>query len=112
VTHANPKREDFYLLLLTKLKDESDNCSDLQARCIDIQDAIEHYNVPDTSSTVFDQIVHIVDEHAHEQYYETIKTEMHLDLVDDESVQDHVLRILNNHQYTGVLTLAALSTVI
>ncbi len=37
---------------------------------------------------------------------------MCLDLVDDESVQDHVLRIINNQQYTGVLTFAALSTVI
>ncbi|CAM4838910.1 unnamed protein product [Rotaria magnacalcarata] len=49
---------------------------------------------------------------THEQYYETINAEMNLDLVDDESVQDHVLRIINNQQYTGVLTLAALSTVI
>ncbi|CAF4405479.1 unnamed protein product, partial [Rotaria magnacalcarata] len=49
---------------------------------------------------------------THEQYYETIKAEMNLDLVDDESVQDHVLRIINNQQYTGVLTFAALSTVI
>jgi hypothetical protein len=158
-------REDFFLLLLTKLKDENDNYSDLQAKCIDTHDAIEHYNVPDTPLTVFDQTNHTVDEQAHEllqehttmstndivpvnvtgdgdclfhamqtfyptmsidelrvrcidelctheQYYEMIKTEMHLDLVDDESVQDHALRILNNHQYTSVLTLAALSTVI
>ena len=37
---------------------------------------------------------------------------MGLDLADDESVQNHVLRIINNQQYTGVLTTAALSTVI
>ncbi|CAF1466713.1 unnamed protein product [Rotaria sordida] len=37
---------------------------------------------------------------------------MGLDIVDDESVQNHVLRIINNQQYTGVLTFAALSTVI
>lgn len=155
-------REDFFLLLLTKLKDESANYSDLQAKCIDIQDAIKYYNVPDTPLTVFD---HIVDEHAHEllqehtsistdeivpvklesdgdclfhimqtfypamsvdefrvrcifelctheQYYEMKKTEMHFDVVHDESVQDHVLQILDNHQYTSILTLAGLSTVI
>ena len=49
---------------------------------------------------------------THEQYYETLKTEMGLDLVEDESVQDHVLRILDSRQYTSVLTFAALSTVI
>ena len=49
---------------------------------------------------------------SHEQYYETVKTEMGLDLADDESVQNRVLRIINNQQYTGVLTIAALSTVI
>ena len=49
---------------------------------------------------------------SHEQYYETVKTEMGLDLADDESVQNHVLRIINNEQYRGVLTIAALSTVI
>jgi hypothetical protein len=37
---------------------------------------------------------------------------MGLDLVDDESVEEHVLRILDNRQYTGVLTLAALSSVL
>ncbi|CAF1069004.1 unnamed protein product [Didymodactylos carnosus] len=34
-----------------------------------------------------------------------------LDLVDDESVEDHVLRIINNGEYTSVLTLTALSSV-
>ncbi|CAF0711921.1 unnamed protein product [Adineta steineri] len=164
-TCESETREDFYLLLLTKLKDESDNYSDLQAKCFDIQDAIDYYSIPDTISTIFDQTIHVVDEQAvellqqqttiskddvvpvevagdgdclfhtirifyptismdelrarcicelctHEQYYETIKTKMNFDLVDDESVQDHVLRILNNHQYTGVLTFAALSTII
>ena len=37
---------------------------------------------------------------------------MGLDIVDAESVKNHVLRIINNQQYTGVLTFAALSTVI
>ena len=47
--------------------------------------------------------------YTHEQYYETIKSEMDLDLIDDESLQNHVRRIINNQQYTGVLTFAALS---
>ncbi|CAF3980247.1 unnamed protein product [Rotaria sp. Silwood1] len=158
-------REDFYLLLLTRFKDESNDFFGLQATCIDMHDAVDHYVVPDIPVMSFDQSVHTVDEHAkefleehtmistnemipvevagdgdclfhtlctfyptmtidelrarcinelclHQQHYETIKTEMGLDLVDDESVQDHVLRIINNQQYTGVLTFAALSTVI
>ncbi|CAF5063055.1 unnamed protein product, partial [Rotaria sp. Silwood1] len=156
-------REDFYLLLLTRFKDESNDFFGLQATCIDMHDAVDHYVVPDIPVMSFDQSVHTVDEHAkefleehtmistnemipvevagdgdclfhtlctfyptmtidelrarcinelclHQQHYETIKTEMGLDLVDDESVQDHVLRIINNQQYTGVLTFAALST--
>ena len=158
-------RKDFYLLFLTRLKDECNDFFGLQAKCIDIHDAIDHYHVLDISTLMFDENVHMVDEHAkelleehttistdeavpvmvvgdgdclfhslqtfyptmsinelrvrcidelctHEQYYETIKTEMGLDIVDDESVQNHVLRIINNQQYTGVLTFAALSTVI
>ncbi|CAF2963068.1 unnamed protein product, partial [Rotaria sp. Silwood2] len=158
-------RDDFYLLFLTRLKDECNDYFGLQAKCIDMHDAIDHYHVPDTSMVMFDENVHTVDEHAkelleenttistdevvpvtvagdgdclfhslqtfyptmstnelrarcidelctHEQYYETIKTEMGLDIVDDESVQNHVLRIINNQEYTGVLTFAALSTVI
>ena len=49
---------------------------------------------------------------THEQYYETLKTEVGLNLVDNESVQDHVLRILDSRQYTNVLTFAALFAVI
>ena len=45
-------------------------------------------------------------------YYNTTVTEFGLDLVDDESVEQHVLRILNSQRYTGVLTLAALSSVL
>ena len=41
---------------------------------------------------------------THEQYYDTIRMSNGLDLVDDECVQDHVIRILNNNQYTGILT--------
>ncbi|CAF3985962.1 unnamed protein product [Rotaria sp. Silwood1] len=47
-----------------------------------------------------------------EHYYNAIVTKMGLELVDDESVEEHVLRILNNQQYAGVLTLAALSSVL
>ena len=49
---------------------------------------------------------------THEQYYETLKTEIVLNLVDDESVHDHVLRILDSRHYTSVLAFAKLSTVI
>lgn len=158
-------RGDLYLLLLAKLKDEGDNYFDLKAKCIDIQDAVEHFNVPESPLTTCDEEIDDIDEHAqeflakyasmstdevipvvvagdgdclfhsiqtfcpimsidelrsrciqelctHEQYYETIKDKMPLDLVDDESVQDHALRILNNSQYSSALTIAALSTVI
>ncbi|CAF4182161.1 unnamed protein product, partial [Didymodactylos carnosus] len=47
----------------------------------------------------------------HDQYYTTTISNLGLDLVDDESVEDHVLRIINNGEYTSVLTLAALSSV-
>lgn len=40
---------------------------------------------------------------SHEQYYEAIKDQKGLDLVDDESIQDHVMRIINDYQYTGVV---------
>ena len=158
-------REDFYLLMLTRLKDESDEYFGLQAKCIEMRDAIEHYHVPDGPTMMFDEKVHNVDDHAkelleqhtdipvdkmvlvavasdghclfhslqmlyptmsinelrarcngelcsYEQYYETVKTEMGLDLADGESVQNHVLLIINNQQYTCVLTIAASSTVI
>ena len=49
---------------------------------------------------------------THEQYYNTIRMSNGLDLVDDECVQDHVIRILNNNQYTGILTLAAVAKVL
>ena len=32
--------------------------------------------------------------------------------MDDECLQDHVIRILNNNQYTGILTLAAVANVL
>lgn len=47
-----------------------------------------------------------------EQYYTTTVTQMGLDIVDDESVEEHALRILDDQQYAGVLTLAALPSVL
>ena len=41
---------------------------------------------------------------THEQYYVTIEMSNGLDLMHDECVQDPVIRILNNNQYTGILT--------
>ena len=46
---------------------------------------------------------------SNEQFYNTAATTMGFDLVDDEPVEEHVLRILNSHQYSGILTFAALS---
>jgi hypothetical protein len=76
-TCKSETREDFYLLLLTKLKDEGSNYFDLQAKCIDIHDAIAYYNVPDTPLMVFDESVHTVDEHAKEllEEYTTVSAD-------------------------------------
>ena len=49
---------------------------------------------------------------SHEQYYDAIRMSNGLEQVDDECVQDHVVRILNNNQYTGILTLAAVANVL
>lgn len=156
-------REDFYLLLLTRLKDECDDYFGLEAKCVDMREVIDHYSVLDVPVMMFDESVHRIDENAmallgehavvganeavpvmvagdgdclfhsfktfyptmnidelrartivelccNKNYYETIKTEMNLELVDDESVEKHVLRIANNQEYTGMLTIAALST--
>lgn len=53
----------------------------------------------------------IVELTAHEQFYNSLAAQYGLDLVDDESVQEHVLRILNKGEYVGVLTLSALASV-
>ena len=53
----------------------------------------------------------IIELSAHEQYYNSLASQHGFDLVDDESVQDHVLRILNKGEYTGILTLSALASV-
>ncbi|CAF0855566.1 unnamed protein product, partial [Didymodactylos carnosus] len=47
---------------------------------------------------------------SHENYHAAVVNGV-LDLVDDENVDNHVKRILNNGQYGGVLTLSALSSV-
>ena len=164
-TCKNVTRDDFYLLLLTKIKDECENYDNLKTECIDLQDAIKLYPVPDHPNLIFDENIHSVDKQAkhllddytelsghdaipvevvgdgncmfhaihafystmsideirchclielctHEQYYDTIRMSNGLDLVDDECVQDHVIRILNNNQYTGILTLAAVANVL
>ena len=46
---------------------------------------------------------------THQQYYDTIRMSSSLYLVDDECVQDNVMRVLNNNQYTGIFTLAAVA---
>ena len=158
-------RNDFYLLLLTNMKDEAGSYEDLKSKCIDMHDAIDHHPMITEPRQVFDPLVDSVDSHSkhlmenytdilnrdavpvnvagdgdclfhsihsfypelstdeirarcvdelclHEQYYSAIISEMGLDLVDDESVEEHVLRILNSQQYCGVLTLASLSSVL
>ena len=49
---------------------------------------------------------------THEQYCDTIRMAHGLDLVNDEYVQDHIIRILNNNQYTGALILAPVANVL
>ena len=73
-------REDFYLLMLTRLKDESDEYFGLQAKCIEMYDAIEHYRVPDAPMMMFDENVHNVDDHAKELL------EQHTDIPVDKTV--------------------------
>ena len=164
-TCKNETRDDFYLLLLTKIKDECENYGNLKTECIDLHDAIKLHPVPDHPNLIFDENIHWVDKQAkhllddytelsghdaipvevvgdgdcmfhaihafystmsideircrclielctHEQYYDSIRMSNGLDLVDDECVQDHVIRILNNNQYTGILTLAAAANVL
>ena len=48
---------------------------------------------------------------THEQYDHTIRMSNGLDRVNDQCLQDHVRRILNNNQYTGILTLAGVAHV-
>lgn len=158
-------RSDFYLLLLTHMKDENESYENLKSKCIDINDGINQHAVISEPRDIFDPFVDSVDSQSkrllenftdilnrdavpvnvagdgdclfhtmhtfypelsvdelrvrciselclNEQYYNSIINERKFDLVDDESVEEHVLRILNNGQYTGVLTLASLSSVL
>ena len=52
----------------------------------------------------------VVELHAHEQYHNCLASQHGFDLVDDESVQDHILRIVNKGEYTGILTLSTLAS--
>ena len=73
-------REDFYLLMLTRFKDESGEYFGLQAKCIEMYDVIEHYYVPDASMMMFDENVHNVDDHVKELL------EQHTDILVDKMV--------------------------
>ncbi|CAF2783019.1 unnamed protein product [Rotaria sp. Silwood2] len=45
------------------------------------------------------------------QLYNSLASQHGFDLVDDETVQEHALRILDNGEYAGILTLSALASV-
>ena len=53
----------------------------------------------------------ILELRAYEQYYNSLASQHGFDLVDDKSVQDHLLRIVNKGECNGVLTLPAFATV-
>ncbi|CAF3277645.1 unnamed protein product [Rotaria sp. Silwood2] len=53
----------------------------------------------------------IVELCSHEQLYNSLASQHGFDLVDDETVQEHALRILDNGEYAGILTLSALASV-
>ena len=63
-TCKNETRDDFYLLLLTKIKDECENYDNLKTECIDLQDAIKLHPVPDHPNLIFDENIHSVDKQA------------------------------------------------
>ena len=53
--------DDFYLLLLTKNKDECENYDNLKTECIDLQDAVKLHPVPDHPNLKFDKNMHSID---------------------------------------------------
>ena len=161
---ANESRQDFFLLLLTLLKDNAQNFESLRTKCMEISNVLDSQPITDTAQMFFDPRVHKIDNHAqsiletstdiitsntkavevigdgdcgfhsfqvfypsideneirtrvivelcaHEQYYNSLASQHGFDLVDDESIQDHVLRIVNKGEYTGILTLSALASV-
>ena len=63
-TCKNESRQDFYLLLLTKIKDEYENYQSLKAKCIDIQNVINLYSVSDQPTVVFEENLHTIDKQA------------------------------------------------
>ncbi|CAF5224845.1 unnamed protein product, partial [Rotaria magnacalcarata] len=89
-------RGDFYLLLLTRFKDEGNDFFGLQAKCIDIHDAVVPYPIPDIPVTSFDQSVHTVDEHAKEllEEHTMISTEemIPIEVAGDGDCLFHTLR--------------------
>ena len=60
----NETRDDFYLLLLTKVKDECENYDNLKTECIDLQDAIKLHPAPDHPNLIFDENIHSADKQA------------------------------------------------
>ena len=90
-------REDFYLLLLTKFKDQHTDYLGLQAKCIDMHDVIDHYFVPQVPIVVFDQNVHVIDENAKEllENHSVISTDqmVPIEVGGDGDCLFHILRI-------------------
>ena len=161
---ANESREDFFLLILSIIKDNSESFESVRMKCMEISNILDTEPIVDATQMFFDPRVHTIDNHAqniletstdivtsntkavevygdgdcgfhsfqifypsvnvdeirtrvivelsaHEQFYNSLASQHGLDLVDDESVQDHVLRILNKGEYAGILTLSALASV-
>ncbi|CAF1260202.1 unnamed protein product [Didymodactylos carnosus] len=48
----------------------------------------------------------------HDNYYTSVVNDAMLDLVDDETVEEHVKRLVNNGQHSGILTISVLSSVL
>ena len=156
---------DFYLLLLTTMRDEAESYESLKSKCIDMHSAIDLHPMINEPRIIFDPLVETVNFQSryllenytdilnrnvvpvnvagdkdclfhviqsfyqelsideirtrcidelclYEEHYSTTATSMALELVDDKSVEKHVLDILSSHQYSGVLTLAALLLVL
>ena len=61
-TCKNETRDDFYLLLLTKMKDERRNYDNLKTECVDLQDAIKLHSVLGHPNLIFDKNIHLIDQ--------------------------------------------------
>ena len=161
----NESRGDFYLFLLTRIKDQCENYENLKTKCMDLQNVTSLHPISNEPTLIFNENLHTINEQAkklideytdtvshdavpvevlgdgdcmlhticafyptmsideircrclielctHEQHYDSMRMTNGFDKIDDECVQDHVIRVLNNNQYTGVLTLAALANVL